>query len=383
MVIISENDAEIELGNWNTKITKKLEVFYNPLMKFNRDCSVLLLTALGQKQMSIALPLSGSGVRGIRFLKELDPEIVKDIHFNDIKKDFAEQLKKNLALSGISDNLISEKVRIHNKDANLFIEESFGFDYIDIDPFGSPNPFLDSAIRRLSRSSILAVTATDTSALTGTYPLVSSRKYYSVPLKNFMMHEIGLRILARKVQLIGAQHDKSLVPVFSYAKDHYYRIFFRCEKGKKKVDDVLEQHKYFLYCEACMRMFVDEYNLHNCCAKKMKYAGPLWAGALFDRELVKNMRSSDYAKVIGKNEEDIKFFHLVTDEALSGIEMVGFFELPEIMKVYKIKESMKLNEIIEKLKEKGHLAVRTHMGKQGIKTDAGPKEIIDIFAHQL
>ncbi|MCU0373510.1 MAG: ATP-binding protein, partial [Ignavibacteria bacterium] len=42
-----------------------------------------------------------------------------------------------------------------------------GFDYIDIDPFGSPCPFLDAAIKRLSRGGILAVTATDTSALAG------------------------------------------------------------------------------------------------------------------------------------------------------------------------------------------------------------------------
>ena len=44
----------------------------------------------------------------------------------------------------------------------LAILHSKGFDYIDLDPFGSPNIFLDSAVKRLGRNGILAVTATDT-----------------------------------------------------------------------------------------------------------------------------------------------------------------------------------------------------------------------------
>ena len=38
------------------------------------------------------------------------------------------------------------------------------FDYIDIDPFGSPNPFLAAAIGRITRNGIVAVTATDTAS---------------------------------------------------------------------------------------------------------------------------------------------------------------------------------------------------------------------------
>src|SRR3989338_4814719 len=278
MVLVRENNVVIDAKNWKKElISKKLEIFYNPVMKFNRDCSVLLLNALSEinknpkednqkdckenlqedikeksKNMLIAMPLAGSGIRGLRFLKELKKGIIDEIHFNDYKEDFTGMMKKNLKLNKLKKN---KKIVIHNTDANLFLLNSSGFDYIDIDPFGTPNPFLDSAVKRISRGGIIAVTATDTSALAGTYPLATKRKYFATPMLNYLMHELGLRILVRKVKMIGGQYDKALLPIFSYAKDHYYRIFFKCEKGKTRVDKILAKHNYFLYCD-CIDFFV-------------------------------------------------------------------------------------------------------------------------------
>ena len=47
------------------KISKKMPVFYNRVMKFNRDISVLLLQSVENKDMQICDPLAGSGVRSI------------------------------------------------------------------------------------------------------------------------------------------------------------------------------------------------------------------------------------------------------------------------------------------------------------------------------
>jgi len=38
-------------------------------MKLNRDIAVLLLNSADKEDMQIALPLAGSGIRGIRFLR--------------------------------------------------------------------------------------------------------------------------------------------------------------------------------------------------------------------------------------------------------------------------------------------------------------------------
>ena len=158
MEIITEGLAKIRISS-EKKISRKLEVFYNPVMKLNRDISIHLLNSVPDEEMQIADPLAGSGVRGIRFLKELKKNKIKNITFNDYKT--SNYIRENLELNKI------KNIEIYGKDANLFLHESTGFDYIDIDPFGTPNPFLDSSILRLSRKGILALTATDTSALSG------------------------------------------------------------------------------------------------------------------------------------------------------------------------------------------------------------------------
>lgn len=63
------------------KVSRALPVFYNLVMKFNRDVSVLILNALNEKKMQIGLPLSGTGIRGLRFFKELEKDIIEKISF--------------------------------------------------------------------------------------------------------------------------------------------------------------------------------------------------------------------------------------------------------------------------------------------------------------
>ena len=254
MKLIFEQSTKLEISE-KSKISKELEVFYNPVMKLNRDVSVLLLNSVPDKNMQIALPLAGSGIRGIRFLKELKKNKIKNISFNDYSS--LAHIKKNLELNKLAKD---KRIKLFDKDANLFMLESFGFDYIDIDPFGTPNPFLDNSLVRLSRGGILAVTATDTSALSGSHPTACLRKYWAKPMRNELMHEVGIRILIRKVQLIGAQNDKALTPIFSFSKDHYFRLFFRCEKGKQKLEKLFKEHKYLLYNPKTIEREISKYN---------------------------------------------------------------------------------------------------------------------------
>ncbi len=258
--IINECSAKLKIPKAE-KISKAMQVFYNPVMSLNRDISVLLLDSINKKNMQIADPLAATGVRSIRFLKELNKNKVKKININDYNKNAIKLIKQNLILNKIKYKN-NKRIIIKNEDANLFLLNSTGFDYIDIDPFGTPIQFLDVACKRIARNGILAVTATDTSALCGTFPKACLRKYWALPKKDAIMHETGLRILIRKIQLIAAQHDKAFIPIFSYAKEHYMRVFLRNEKGKSyrnkvsgelenqrfssnKVDKILKQHNYF------------------------------------------------------------------------------------------------------------------------------------------
>jgi len=357
MGIITESNAKIHVSEG--KLSKKLPVFYNPVMKFNRDVSILLLRALGKKNLHVADPLAGSGVRAVRFLQEL-PDVVESIAVNDYSSVSA--IKKNFKLNKLS----VRNVTFHRDDATLFLLNSTGFDYIDIDPFGTPNPFLDAAVKRIARDGILAVTATDTAALAGTAPAACRRKYWAIPLRNELMHEIGLRILIRKVQLVGAQFDKALLPVCSYSKDHYYRVFFRAEKSKEACDSILKPHHLVYYCSRCS-VTVEH------CSHTFADVGPLWCGQLQQKSLLKKMDKLT----------DDSFIHALAEESKENI--VGFFDLHRVAARTKT-EPLKTEQALFLLREHGYIALRTHFSSHAVKTNASlaqfEKLIQSFVAHQ-
>jgi tRNA (guanine26-N2/guanine27-N2)-dimethyltransferase len=354
MDTITEESSKIKIAQ-EKKISKKLEVFYNPVMKLNRDITILLLNSIDKADMQIADPLSGTGIRGIRLLKELLPGKIRNISLNDYKS--GAYIRENLKLNKIKTD---DNIYIFEKDANLFLLESSGFDYIDIDPFGTPNPFLETAVVRLARDGILAVTATDTSALSGSFPSACLRKYWAKPMRNELMHEIGIRILIRRVQLIGASYDKALNPIFSYSKDHYFRVFFRCTKGKEKVDSLLKSHNYILINKKTMEIKVSKTNL----IEGIEFAGPLYTGVLWDKILTNLM----FQNCDKENKIMHSLLEVIKEEA--KIETVGFYDLQRLANAYN-KKILRLESVLEE-----GTTSRTHFLGWGIRSIKEPGKII-------
>ena len=371
--IVNEGSIRLKIPKAE-KISKEMGVFYNPVMSLNRDISILLLNSVNKNNMQIADVLAATGVRSIRFLKELRKNKIKKIYINDYDKDAIKLIKQNLTLNEIKYKN-NNKIFLSNDDANLFLLNSTGFDYIDIDPFGTPNPFLDAACKRIARNGILAVTATDTSALCGTFPKACIRKYWAIPKRDATMHETGLRILIRKIQLVAAQYGKALIPTFSYSKEHYMRVFLRNDKGKDKVDEILKQHGLF------------------------NNAGPMWLGKLWDKDLcnkilnnalkndIFNTRENqsnaselanslttdgfsaprNFEKISRENKELITLLKIIKEE--SKINSVGFYDLHNIYEINKIKHLQKKETIINKIKKFGYKASDTHFKGEGIRSD--------------
>lgn len=374
MQIIQEGKARIKVYISET-VSKDMPVFYNPVMDLNRDISVLLLNSIDKKDMQIALPLAATGVRGIRFLLELKKGKIKSISFNDNSTEATKLIKANLKLNKIK---LNKEIKVSNLDANLFILNSKGFDYIDIDPFGSPNFLLDSAIKRLGRDGILAVTATDTGALCGSYKNACLRKYSGKPLRNEFCHETGLRILISKVQSIGAQYDKALIPLFSYSKEHYFRVFFRCIKGKKKVDKLMKNIGYIIHCKKCLfrKNVSNIFNDEKCplCKSKLNYAGKLWLGQLWDKKLATKM-NQEVKK--SDNKELIKLMQVISKE--SQINSEGFYDVAKVVKHNKLNNVPKKDLLINKIKKSGFNAAETHIRPNSIRSDIELKELVKII----
>lgn len=64
------------------------------------------------------------------------------------------------------------------------------FAVIDLDPYGCPSIFLDSAVQSIQDGGILLVTATDMAILAGNTPETCYSKYGAISLKTKSCHEM-------------------------------------------------------------------------------------------------------------------------------------------------------------------------------------------------
>ncbi len=302
----------------------------------------------------IALPMEASGIRAARILNEVvTPGLLTPacLLVNDLSEAAISFARENVARN--IGAYPSEQVEFSVGDASAFLRSLNGAEYVDIDPFGTPNPFLDAAVRCVTRGGVLAVTATDTSALAGTYPRATARKYWSVPSRTWGMHEWGLRILIRKVQLVAAQYERALVPVLSLATDHYYRIFFRLVGSNADVQKILSQHG-LVRVDTAVHSALPTTDVTGA-------TGPLWMGALHDAVFVAAMIVEAERDPV-RFKEALSLLRLVADE--TRVNALGFVDLHELSSSLGI-QCPSRDTVLEKL---GEDAGRTHLCPFGFVT---------------
>jgi len=220
-------------------------VFYNPKMAFNRNISVAAVQAFVQsakRKITILDALSASGARGLRYANEVSG--TEKVFLNDNNPVAVKLIKKNIIL-----NKLEKKCKAAKTDANALMHQNI-FDIIDIDPFGSPNVFLDAAARSVYHKGFLAVTATDTAPLSGSYPETCFKKYGIRSMKADYYSELGVRILISYIILALARRERAFIPVLSFAKEHYFRVFGRIEHAGK-IKELLERFGYVMHCFKC------------------------------------------------------------------------------------------------------------------------------------
>lgn len=332
---------------------KNSEIFFNEQMAFNRDVSVMLLRSLN-KEITVADAMTATGARAARIANEVPGTYVTA---NDFNPGSMEYIRKNIELNELSNCTPS------NKDLHvLFSEHAFG--YVDIDPFGSPVPFIQSAIRGCSRKGILAITATDTAPLAGAHSVKCRRRYQSEPIRGYMCHEGGLRILMCTIAKELAKFDRGMVPMLSFSADHYYRTYVRIKEGAIAADDTLAQLGYMHY---------DKETMNRSVSKEIDDAhrlGPFWLGPLHDQNILKEMSSEGMAD---KKRCD-KMLDLWKGELDTEVFLYDMSELSSHIKM----SPPKIDVIVEALNQHGK-ASKTHMSPTSFKTDLSPKDVVSIY----
>ena len=366
---LREGKAEIFIPK--TERIYDAPVFYNPTMALNRDLSVLLLKGIKAKKVLDAL--SATGIRGIRYALETEAE---EIWLNDINPEafklIVENLKLNfkgnLEVDERSAILKGEKILIvMNKDANLLMNEKFRyFDFVDLDPFGSPMEFLDSSLRSVKRNGVLAVTATDTAPLCGAHPKACMRKYNARPIRGELCHESGLRILIGTAVRYAAKYDLGIEVLFAYYKDHYFRAFLRLKNGAKEGDKALKNLGYLYFDSETGKFEVER----NFLPSRPNAFGPLWLGPLKSQKIVEKMNEEDKTGLAEKKKV-AKFLDVIVKE----LDVPFFYDVHALARRNSL-EVRKLSDIAALLQERGYHVSRTHFSPTAIKTDAPFEEVL-------
>jgi tRNA (guanine26-N2/guanine27-N2)-dimethyltransferase len=375
-VLIQEGQVKIKIPQFE-KLSSKVPVFYNPVMELNRDLSVAALQQFRHENdddISICDAFSGSGIRGIRYAKEISG--VSNVVLNDLNPLAVDLAHKNILINGLN------QVRACKDDANLILRKCRGrFDVVDIDPFGTPTPYIESAAFSLKAGGMICVTATDTSALCGTYKNPCIRKYGAVPLKTEYCHETGLRILAGFLGFTFAKYKKYLEFKFSHSTEHYMRIYAKVGKGAKKTDKSLKNMGYVAHCPICLnRVVLRGLNLKiplNCplCGGVCMVIGPLWCGNILDSNFTRGMLEILTELKINRKKEAFKLVEICKDEAKSP---PTFYDLHALCHKLKI-SAPPLGLIMNGLQNKGYHSSRTHFNPNGIKTDASLSVLEEII----
>jgi tRNA (guanine26-N2/guanine27-N2)-dimethyltransferase len=366
--------------------SKSMEVFYNKKMALNRDITTLALLAYkilySPKYLSVVDSMAASGVGAIRLL--LECEEIQKIYINDLNPVAILLIKKNLELNNL--NEITHNIIVSNKDANfLFAEINQNYmlnpddeikpNVISIDPFGTPNLYLDSAFKAIKKSmSLICITATDSAVLFGIKPEVCFRKYLAKPLHNEYCKEIGTRILLHFIARIANVNKLGIIPLLSFYSQHFIRIICLSFKEVHEINKTFINYGYIIHCNKCgyrKAVNYDIINLRsecpNCNSQKyFDYAGPLWIGEIHQKRFIKTIIKLNQQLNLPNKKRLIKLFDIIQDE----IEMpLSYYNVHKLSKNLKINSVPKIESIITSIRKEGYKASRTHFDFTSIKTN--------------
>lgn len=334
-------------------------IFYNPRMALNRDATVLVAGCMEPRTYLDAM--GASGIRGCRVGFETGTPVT----INDRDPDACTLIRKNCEHLGIDASVTC-------RDANALMSEE-PFDFVDLDPFGTPAPFIDAGIRSSVR--MIGITATDTAPLCGAHLKAGIRRYMARPMNTDYHAEVGLRILLGYAARMTARYDRGIEPLFCFAHEHFVRLHLRLARGTQAADQTIRRLGYIHQCPSCPYRteetgFFPGEKICPECGRTLQPIGPLWTGRIQDPDLMSCLmdrigesgiaRPAVLSRIteLCKNEPDISYsydyHHLAKKFRLSPGPIYG---------------------VLEKIRDCGYVAERVHYSGYCIKTDA-PLEVI-------
>lgn len=280
--------------------------------------------AIKQPQFSILDALAASGLRALRYAKEIP--FVTRVVGNDLSASAVESMQLN-----IENNSVANKVRAHKGDALTYMyavagglateadgKPSSKFDVVDLDPYGTAAPFLDAAVHAANADGgLLCVTCTDAGVFASNgYPEKAYALYGGLPIKGLHSHEGGLRLILHALSTTAARYGLAIEPLLSLSIDFYARVFVRLHRSPAAVKFCAGKAMVVYGCDSGCGAWATQPLATNrprtgkdgslyyqyayaqaptaapmCehCGFKTHLAGPMWAGPLHNPHFIRRI----------------------------------------------------------------------------------------------
>ncbi len=247
-------------------------------------------------------------------------------------------------------------VTVHESDARTAVPGG-PFDYVDLDPYGTPVPFARTALDAVVTGGVLAVTATDMMVLAGVQPDACERRYGARPVRGRLGPEGGLRILLAFLDRAANERGRSVRPLFAYVRDHHVRAYLELRDGRDP---------------APVGTIVPE-TWSGPPLHAGPPIGPLWLGPLFDPDLVAALEVPGTA---ARPREVVTFLERVRSE--SKVDVPFYYEPNALAQATGVPRPPAMASLIAALAARGYRAARTHARPEGIRTDADRSVVADV-----
>lgn len=349
------------------------DVFYNPTQELNRDITVAVLESTADGNLpgvnrredgpgSYLDAMAASGIRGMRAA-----DAGWDATCVDIDDEAVALASENFERNEFDGTAVRANVNAH-------MYESW-YDVVDLDPFGTPIPFLDAAFN--SARDLVCVTATDTAPLCGAHFESGVRKYSTVPRNTEFHPEMGVRVLLSACIRTAARYDVAAMPVLTHATSHYVRTYLALDQGARTANAQVDELGYVDWCRECywrnceQGLIADPTDDCPSCGGDLQTAGPLWLGPTHDTRFVETVRER-VTDEMGSAKRARRLLDRLGEEVHEPThydqhELYGNWGEPAIG----------MDEFLDELRDEGFAASRTHYHGTAFKTDASVDEIRD------
>lgn len=325
-------------------------------------------------------------MRSCRYGLEI-PEAGK-IVANDMLAEAVKSINKNVEY-----NKLTDKVVANQGDAIKFMGSTDEkFHIVDLDPYGTAAPFIDSAIQCLEDDGMLLVTCTDAGVLAGSgYPekcfaLYGGNNFGNAYVNGESNHEVGIRLILNLIASTAAKYKKTIEPMLSLSIDYYFRVLVKVKTSPINVKNHASETMLTYGCNGCGHKIVQPLGMKNntkfqypklqgpissnCqyCGTSYNVAGPMYAGNLHNREFIDKVlkinESSD--KEIYATHERIKGMLTLASNELDDAPF--FFNLNQLCSIFK-SPPISIEQYTKAVGNLGYKVSLTHAKKNCVKTN--------------